>query len=81
MLHRLSKSRKLNPSMAALAFLGTWPAGLFLVSVIHLLLKIVFRVIVARVLLAPVKILDSVMPADARARFAPEQSSVTCHDV
>lgn len=83
MLYRLSKPGKLNHSVAAPAFLGalqgTWPAGLFLVSVIHLLLKIEFRVVVARVPLALVKILDLVMPADERAQFAPEPSSMTCH--
>lgn len=85
MLYRPSETSKLNQYLAAPAFLGahlgTWLAGLFLVSVIPLLLKIEFRVILARVLLALVKILDSVMPADERAQFAPEPSSMTCHDV
>lgn len=85
MLCRPSTFSKLNHSMAAPAFLGillrTWPAGLFLVSVIPLLPKMLFRVIVARVLSAPVKILDSVLLADERAQFAPGPSSMTCHDV
>lgn len=85
MLYRLRILSKLNHYMVALAFLGilpgTWPAGLFLVLVIPLLPKTAFRATVARVLLAPVKTLGSVMPADERAQFAPEPPSMTWHDV
>lgn len=63
------------------ALQGTWPAGLFLVSAIRLLPKISFLVRPARVLLALVRTLDSVMPADERVQFAREPFLVTCHDI